>query len=255
MFRNYKNTKNTKNTGFTLIELLVVIAIIGVLAGVILASLNTAREKAKIAAIKSTLKSMQSQAEITYSETGSYSSLFTYNANLNCIGPLASMAQSLTEKGVIVKCFSSNNPSLQDVYQRFGASAMIPSTNELKAWSVSENGVVKWDTKGVDTNGIPLPSGDDWGSQDGSIAACSKSGGRLPSIEEAVTLISMSPSGFDEMAYWGYGYWSSTKVPVEIQNNNWGGSGTLPAGYLATMFSYNGMAEDAGSWSLYRCTR
>lgn len=60
------HTKVRGERGFTLIELLVVIAIIGLLSSVILASLNSARNKGADAAIKSQLKSVQSQAEIVY---------------------------------------------------------------------------------------------------------------------------------------------------------------------------------------------
>ncbi|KND49165.1 MAG: hypothetical protein AB203_02090 [Parcubacteria bacterium C7867-008] len=52
--------------GFTLIELLVVIAIIGILSSVVLASLNTARNKGVDAAVKTNLGEARGQAELFY---------------------------------------------------------------------------------------------------------------------------------------------------------------------------------------------
>ncbi len=58
--------------GFTLIELLVVIAIIGILASTVLASLNTARSKAKVASAKSELRQVRNAIALLEDDTGKW---------------------------------------------------------------------------------------------------------------------------------------------------------------------------------------
>lgn len=78
LFLSFTNIRGNKKTipklvsGFTLIELLVVIAIIGILSSVVLASLNSARDKGTDAAIKANLKTIQTQASVFYSDNNNY---------------------------------------------------------------------------------------------------------------------------------------------------------------------------------------
>lgn len=63
---------SSRKDGFTLIELLVVIAVIGILASVILASLNSARSKARDAQRISQLREVQKALEMYYADNGTY---------------------------------------------------------------------------------------------------------------------------------------------------------------------------------------
>lgn len=78
-FRSRKTT-----TGFTLIELLVVISIIGFLSSVVIASMQTARDKAITAKITEDLRQVQIAAELAFGENDNY--IFTLvNPNENIL--------------------------------------------------------------------------------------------------------------------------------------------------------------------------
>jgi prepilin-type N-terminal cleavage/methylation domain-containing protein len=81
IFTMKHNLKKELRYGFTLIELLVVIAIIGILSSVVLASLNTARNRSTETSIRSQLATIRGQASVYYNLTSSGSFTSTPNGD------------------------------------------------------------------------------------------------------------------------------------------------------------------------------
>ncbi len=116
--------KVQRQRGFTLIELLVVIAIIGILSAVVLASLNTARQKGNDAAIQSDLSTIQTQAEIYYGGTGANS--YGTAQSASC----AATAGTLWSDPTIVKAVTgAQNAS--------GAAANVVCNSTATAYAIS----------------------------------------------------------------------------------------------------------------------
>lgn len=80
---NILTKKNKQNKGFTLIELLVVVAIIGILASVVLASLNSARVKARDVKRMSDIRQIENALQLYITDKGHAPDL-----EMNCSNPL-----------------------------------------------------------------------------------------------------------------------------------------------------------------------
>lgn len=106
--------------GFTLIELLVVISIIGLLSSIVLASLNTAREKARDAKRQGDLHSIQTALELYYTTYGAYP---PFRPSSSCGGYRGDWATS--------RCTDQNWLSTDQNFLTFISSPPKDPTNQI----------------------------------------------------------------------------------------------------------------------------
>ena len=141
--------KHTYKRGFTLIELLVVIAIIGILASVVLASLNTARDKGANAAAKSSLNNMRAQAELFYdaNTTNSYLGMCTTVDTDNTGGYVTALDDTIangiaaagTAAGATASCMSTASAWAASIALKGGGFYCVDSTGKTGALAAAAN--------------------------------------------------------------------------------------------------------------------
>ncbi len=120
--------------GFTLIELLVVIAIIGILSSVVLASLNSARQKGSDAAVKTGMGSITTQAALYYDTAQDYTNLFSDEQIVRIVSNVASNA-------TLVATSSTASTYRVVATLKSGGSWCIDSNNVAASSSGAANGL------------------------------------------------------------------------------------------------------------------
>ncbi|MCR4276309.1 MAG: prepilin-type N-terminal cleavage/methylation domain-containing protein [Candidatus Parcubacteria bacterium] len=149
-----------RSQGFTLIELLVVIAIIGILSAVVLASLNTARQKGNDAAIQSNLSAIATQAEIWYSTndnkySASTGSICTHAGSIFADGVItkAINATVIANGGTALVCgVTASGYAVQSVMQTKNAS------NATQYWCIDSSGQATKATTALGAGATTCPS-------------------------------------------------------------------------------------------------
>ncbi len=207
-----------KSKAFTLIELLVVIAIIGILATVVIASLNSARTKGRVAAIKSNLKNFQTQAIMYHADNGTFAGLCTWVAPStiqtgyhSSVEPMIDALKNIAgDENVRCVVRTSNVPStsathfvaadgLQD--KNFGVAVWFKGNH----YAVDAQSVMTLDSanNGAETN---------WAEANNRCAAAGK---RLPPIEVFKAIYDYSSTDVTQYGFAANLWWSSTPSATE----------------------------------------
>ena len=172
-----------KDRAFTLIELLVVIAIIGILSSVVIASLSSAREKAKIISIKATLSNVLKDGMMVYNnDNGTYLNV--------CALFDSKYKQSLMDAGWNSSCLSE---------LPFFAVGVALSSDPKVYYSVSQDGVSDYSERYFSSTALSLVEAENY---------CAGTGKRIPNGRELNQLWVLSgsatPDGFlSSTSYWG----------------------------------------------------
>ena len=160
-------------SGFTLIELLVVVAIIGLLASIVMASLDSARNKGSDAAVKENLLNVRSQAALIFASAGCYGDdplvggTNCGSFGLNGVTPCANTANTLFGNSIIwaqitaaanagtglanTKCFS-NGQDWAVAVQLKTSDGTSPTGPLPDSWCVDNKGTSKSYTWGPSGN-------------------------------------------------------------------------------------------------------
>ncbi len=136
-----KTTAYTK--GFTLIELLIVIAIIGVLAAIVMVSLHSARDKAKVAAYVTHVKQLEVFLRSSIA-SGAWDDFSTASPRYgNCLGDYAHASDTTCWGGSTNETFFDNRlkkmgPLPEPAYSPFtpahGVVVAVYPTNEMRMY-------------------------------------------------------------------------------------------------------------------------
>jgi prepilin-type N-terminal cleavage/methylation domain-containing protein len=138
-----------RQKGFTLIELLVVIAIIGILTSVVLASLNSARDKGGDAAVKSNLANLRSQAALYYDDNGN---TFGPNTGTSCTTAGSVFADSRVSSQLTAAVQASGGGSVATCANSATLWVVsVPLRDKTKSWCVDSSGMAKEASANVTT--------------------------------------------------------------------------------------------------------
>lgn len=102
------------NKAFTLIELLVVVSLIGVLATLVLANLNSARERARDTQRKSDLRNIQTALRLYYNDNAGYPQSSSGNI-VGCSGSCV-WGEAWTKSGITYMNILPNDPLTGQTY-------------------------------------------------------------------------------------------------------------------------------------------